>query len=84
MTGLRAGVARHRAQVRQASAGTACQKRQAVPHRKQRIMPVAVRPRIGITGSVAIAPPAFTAFNGCAEYREHSAAPPADTRVSPP
>lgn len=83
MIGMRAGVARHRAEIQRALAGTACQKRQAALYGKQRIMPVAVRSRLGITGNVTIASPTFTAFNEYAGYREHSAAPPADTKVSP-
>jgi hypothetical protein len=47
-------------------------------------MQAEVRSLFGIASSLTIASPAFTAFNDCAEYREHSAAPAADTKVSPP
>jgi hypothetical protein len=80
----RAGVARHRAQSRPPPAGKACQKRQGVWHGKQRIMQAEVTlARLRIKEGLAIASPAFTAFDSHAEYREHAAAPPVDTRVSP-
>ena len=83
MTGMRAGVARRRAQVRPLSVGEPCQMRQAVWHRKQRIIQGDSRSRFRIAGAFTVATPAFTAFNGCTKRREHSAALPADTRVSP-
>ena len=83
MTGMRAEVASRRAQARTPSAAKACQKRQGVQRRKQRIMQVEAGSRLGITEGLAIASPAFAAFDGSTEYREHSAAPPAVTGVSP-